>query len=277
MEMFLFRAFYVLCIPLLVVFVLWLVRRKPSLSFFVTLAILCVWGVVLKLGRLPYLQSQFSESLGDALIIAGVLALTVDYYLKNRVLREVSSDVSKYLIGYQLPGEVQDRIKGLLQTTWIRRNCKVRCRLTELPEPLGHIRLEVTISDEMENITNDTLPYTNTLEFEKHDPERVIELRCDSEDRRARYYLAGTALNDATKEKKDEPGVMVAQGKRVRIPSVRKTNHKYRFTARASPAPVLVFGRGREHFAVCIYHPVKPSGEEGKRDPNRAQLLIGKG
>lgn len=232
MEMFWFRIFFIFCIPVLVAFVWWLVRGKPALSFFVTIATLFGFGVILKLGRLSYLKSQFSESLGDALVIAGILALTVDYYLKNRVLREVSADVSKYLIGYQLPGEVQDRIKGLLQTTWVRRNCNVRCRLTEIPDEPGHIRLEVTLSDEMENITNDALSYADTLEFEKHDPERIVELRCDSEEKRARYCLAGAALNDAIKEKKDEPGVMVAQGKRVRIPPVRNAKYKYRFTAK---------------------------------------------
>jgi hypothetical protein len=232
MEMVLFRVFYVLGIVLLIAFCLWLVRGKPFVSFLLTTGILFSLGAILQLGWLPYLRSQFSESLGDALVIAGILALTVDYYLKNRVLREVSADVSKYLIGYQLPGEVQDRIKGLLQTAWVRRNCNVRCRLTELHDKPGHVRLDVTISDEMENITNETLPYTDTLEFEKHDPERIVELRCDSEDKRASYYLTGAALNDAIKEKKDEYGVMVAQGKRIRIPPVRQAKHKYRFTAK---------------------------------------------
>jgi hypothetical protein len=231
-EMFLFRIFYVLCILLLVVFILWWVRRKPFVSFLVTVAILFASGVFFQLGQPPYFKTQFFESLGHALVIAGILALTVDYYLKNRVLQEVSADVSKYLIGYQLPGEVQDRIKGLLQTTWVRRNCNVRCRLTELADEPGHVRLEVAISDEMENITNEILPYTDTLEFEKHDPERIVELRCDSEDKRARYRLIGDALNDAVKEKKDEHGVMVAQGKRVRIPPVRNTKYKYRFSAK---------------------------------------------
>ena len=86
-------------------------RQHDIWSFRATVLSLLVLGVMLLFIQLPYVDQAFTHSLGDALIIASVLAFTVDFYLKERVLREVSSDVSKYLVGYRLPEEVQNRIE----------------------------------------------------------------------------------------------------------------------------------------------------------------------
>ena len=42
--------------------------------------------------------------------LPGLLAFTVDLYLKTRLLKEVAGDVSKFLVGYSLPAEVRERI-----------------------------------------------------------------------------------------------------------------------------------------------------------------------
>jgi hypothetical protein len=221
--------FFIVCLLAVIVLVLWLLRKRPLASFICAVVILLGIGLTLEAARVPYLQFSFAESLGHAFIIAAILSLTVDYYLKNRVLREVSADVSKYLIGYQLPPEIQDRIKALLQTQWTRRNCHIRCRVSDIPDRSGYVKLDVTIADEMENVTDQTQAYTDTLEYEKHDPEKVTELRCDSEDIRASYCLSGDLL---VREKRDELGVMVALGKRIKIPPARKSKQRYRFTAK---------------------------------------------
>ena len=43
---------------------------------------------------------RLARSLADAFVIAALLAVSVDRYVKGRVLHEVTADVSKYLIGY---------------------------------------------------------------------------------------------------------------------------------------------------------------------------------
>lgn len=208
----------------------WILRRKPLWAFICTVMTLLLAGLMFLSSRVPYLSTSLSESLGASFVIAAVLSLTVDVYLKGRVLREVSSDVSKYLIGYRLPEAIQDRIRELLQTQWIRRNCQIRCRLSVLADRPGYVRLEVTIADEMENITGETRIYQETIEFEKHDFEKVIELRCDCDDPKSSYSLRGENLAN---EKKEEPGVIVARGKKVKIPPVKNNQgHPYRFTAR---------------------------------------------
>src|ERR1700758_3064511 len=110
----------------LVVFVIFLiiwlqVRKIPKYSFLLVLGVLLFVGIIFVLIPFPYLNLEFERALGHAFIIGAILAGTVDHYLKERVLREVTSDVAKYLVGYRLPEEVQGRIGELMHMRWIRR------------------------------------------------------------------------------------------------------------------------------------------------------------
>src|SRR5271166_287278 len=192
-------------------------RQNDIWSFRATVLALLILGIMLLFIHLPYVDQPFTHSFGDALIIASVLAFTVDFYLKERVLREVSSDVSKYLVGYRLPEEVQNRIRSLLQTRWIRRNCSVRLRLTEIAAKPRYVRIEMVISKDLENITTGEESFQDKYMHEKHLPETILEMRCDSADLGAQYQFVGPGL---AKEKTDEPGVMQAVGNEIKIPPV---------------------------------------------------------
>lgn len=205
-------------------------RQSEKWSFLLTVLSLLGIGLLLLFVQLPYVNQTFTHSLADALIIASVLAFTVDVYLKERVLREVSSDVSKYLVGYRLPEEVQNRIRSLLQTRWIRRNCSVRLRLSEIPAKAGYVKIEMVVSKDLENITTEVESFQDKYMYEKHLPEKILEMRCDSADVSAQYQIVGAGL--AT-DKDDEPGVMQAVGREVKIPPVHQAlGRYYRFTVR---------------------------------------------
>jgi hypothetical protein len=224
------RIFIIAILVTLLLSLLWVaIRRKPFLAFLLVAGLLFTSGLLLTTFGLPYISERFSTAMGDALMIASVLGLTVDYFLKERVLREVSADVSKYLIGYRLPVEVQDRIRFLLQTQWIRRNFHIRCRLTEINA--DRINLEITVSHDIQNITSETLPYQHFIEYERHDPQRVLEMRCDSNDPRARYRIADADVQ--AREKADDPGVMQVLGRKVKIPPVHESvGRTYTFISR---------------------------------------------
>jgi hypothetical protein len=206
------------------------VRQNDIWSFRLAILSLLGIGITLLFVQLPYVDHAFTHSLGDALVIAAVLAFTVDFYLKERVLREVSSDVSKYLVGYRLPEEVQNRIRSLLQTRWVRRNCSVRLRLTEIAVKPGYVRIEMVISKDLENITTEEEPFQDRYMYEKHLPEKILEMRCDSADISAQYQIVGPGLGE---DKADEPGVKQALGSLVKIPPVHEAlGRYYRFTVR---------------------------------------------
>ena len=199
-------------------------RRHDIWSFRATIFALFGIGIIFLLVEIPHIDSAFTHSLADALVIAAVLAFTVDVYLKDRVLREVSSDVSKYLVGYRLPEEVQNRIRSLLQTRWIKRNCKIVLRLTELPNVAGRVRIEMVVSRDVENITTEEESFQDKFLYERHLPQTLLEMRCDSPDMRAQYQLNGAGL---ASEKSDEPGVMQASGQLVRVPPVHESAGRY--------------------------------------------------
>lgn len=173
---------------------------------------------------------EFSRALAHALLIAGLLSFTVDLYLKARLLKEVASDVSKFLVGYSLPDEVRDRIQGLMHEKLVRRNFQIRIRLVRESEADRTVRLHIEISDEPENISNEPIPFTDSVEYEKHERVEIIEMRCDSDDARAQYSLDGQGL---AKEKEGEPGLMRAAAKKIKVlPHNGKSGIKYKFTAK---------------------------------------------
>jgi hypothetical protein len=197
-------------------------RRPDVQSFRVTVLAFFGIGSVLIFSPVPFLDQSFAHSLGDALIIAAILAITVDFYLKDRVLREVSADVSKYLVGYRLPGEVQDRIRSLLQTRWIKRNCRIRLRLIDLKD--GTVRIEIKASRNVENITTEDASFHDKIAYERHLPQTIVEMRCDSADAKAQYRIPGNGL---AVEKADEPGVMEGVGRTIKIPPVHESAGTY--------------------------------------------------
>jgi hypothetical protein len=211
-----------LLIVLFCVLILSRFRRSDIWSFRGTVLALFGIGLVFLFFSIPYLDQGFAHSLGDALVVAAILALTVDFYLKDRVLREVSSDVSKYLVGYRLPGEVQDRIRSLLQTRWIKRSCRIRLRLTDLTG--ARVRIEIRASRNVENITTEESSFRDRIAYERHLPQTIVEMRCDSADTRAQYQVGGHGL---AQEKADEPGVMEALGRVVKIPPVHESAGQY--------------------------------------------------
>src|SRR5712692_9384217 len=62
------------------------------------------------------------RSAGDALIVAGLVAMTVEWFLKARFIHALTYDAAHYLIGYGLPTELQGRIRGVMSTNLIFRD-----------------------------------------------------------------------------------------------------------------------------------------------------------
>lgn len=198
-------------------------RRKPKISFYCVISAALTWGVILFLYVPPYFNPELSHSLADAFVIAALLAATVDQYVKGRVLHEVTTDVSKYLIGYRLPEQLQDRLRSIMQTKWIRRSYEMRMRLRELHD--NTVELDLTISDSVQNITSETQEYIDSLTFSKFERFEIIELRCDGGN--DVYHFSGQEL-----QRQEESGQLRHWGKGVKIPPASESLHDFRFSTR---------------------------------------------
>lgn len=124
--------------------------------------------------------ARFSESLGHALIIASLLAGTVDIYVKSRLLKEASRDISKYLIGHDLPVEIQDKIHQTMRYDLIRRNLTINYTLSHIAEKPGKLLATVLYTYQVENLSNHKIDYPVRMDFAKYQNARMLEMRIDS-------------------------------------------------------------------------------------------------
>lgn len=127
-------------------------------------------------------------ALGHALLIASILAGSVDGYAKGRLLKEAMHSMSKYLIGWELPGELQDRIKNIMGTGLVRRNFHIHYKISLIELDPNHVTLTVKMEYEVENLTHQKQRYRQTLTLEKHLRAEVLEMRCNSQDVASQYY-----------------------------------------------------------------------------------------
>src|SRR6266496_926537 len=110
------------------------------------------------LRQLPMPVREGSSALGEALVIAAILALFVDPFLKDHLLREASKNIFEHLLGFDQEPEIRQKLKEVaFQTTLYRRNFRIEYRL----EPLGNDRVSFHINNECHviNPTPSKRPY----------------------------------------------------------------------------------------------------------------------
>lgn len=164
---------------------------NEHLRFWLLVSIMFVVGVLLinetPIHHIPYIERvghHFLEKLGDALVIAALLAYPVDQYLKSRLLREVSRDVLSFTAGHDVPGEMKNVITDILRRPYARRHFRIRFSLhpVTFPGPLSCVRLEMLTSYEVHNLTHQMIPYTLQSAIEKsylsqHEPSTIRAVR----------------------------------------------------------------------------------------------------
>lgn len=214
-------------VPLLVIGATLLLFRRRANPLFYALAIeFFVLGCILFGEVPPHVNPEFSHSLADALVIAAMLAVTVDGWVKKRLVGEVTKDVSKFLVGYRLPREVQDRIRTLMQTAWVRRDFDLRIRLSQVESE--EVELDCSVSNRVQNITTEKLDYTDSLIFARFERFSISEMRCVNQ-HGADVYRIGP---DRITPQDEDGGQLRHSGRKVKIPPVAETEGDMRFSVR---------------------------------------------
>lgn len=125
---------------------------------------------------------------GEALMIAVILALVVDYAAKQELLKDFAHDVSAHIVGRLLPHEFREYILGFLKADFIRDEWDVRYTIESWPDYPDYLRLTTFSSYVIENRSASIAPYTFEYEVEKSaHPEigesKIIHVRLQDEDR----------------------------------------------------------------------------------------------
>jgi hypothetical protein len=187
-------------------------------------------ALIFSIGAETYFHKLLG-AFGEALVIAGFLALTVDRYIKWRTFREISHGVAEYLIGYQLPAGAQAKIKDLMSCTIIREDMDLHWRIMP-SEEAGKVKVAVNLSFHVKNISSEDQIYQQCVFVEKQDKPVIEEMQCNSSDSSSCYRLKGT---DVAHDRPGEPGVMEAVGPEITIkPNKDSDQPYYRMAARYS-------------------------------------------
>ncbi len=205
------------------------------------------WCLSISLGLLGgYLLWRFPEpyfrhSLGEACLIAAILGVIVDPFLKARLLKEASKGIFHFLLGFDQPGEIQDRLSKIVrETTLFRRNFSLK--FTLIPHD-KHMELEIEHSFELINPRNYAESYTQTIEAERTEQLHVAYMSLLSE---GKCYESTPVVHP----KSDDPSVDVVSGPEVKI-SPAKDGPKYFCQAKYSVVYPLE-GSYPQHFHIPV-------------------------
>ena len=96
------------------------------------------------------------DKFGEALIIAGVLALAYERRARELVAKEVSRDAINHAVGWEVPLEVRETVKEIIRLRFERRGFVQHYRFDLAPvgAPRQHFAVISTTEYELTNLTN---------------------------------------------------------------------------------------------------------------------------
>jgi hypothetical protein len=169
------------------------------------------------------IQSPFVRGLAEPALIAGILTVTVDPFLKRRLLKGASQDIFHHMLGFGLPDEIKERIKKIALTTNVyRKDMEIDCDFIPIDDG---VRIDFEYKFWVVNPSNSTIKFSQYFEFENQEQAVLTSISCS--DRKGDYgkHLALNLRAD------DE--LMIYKGPPVNIPP-EKPNHRISFRARFS-------------------------------------------
>jgi hypothetical protein len=108
--------------------------------------------------------AELIARMGDALLIAPLLALIVEVAAQQELLGTFVHDISIHIIGYLLPSELRECIIGYLSTPFVRTKWFVEYRIVEWPGKSGFYELTTLVQYELENRSESNKTYTFSFE-----------------------------------------------------------------------------------------------------------------
>jgi hypothetical protein len=171
------------------------------------IAILLIAAGLFTIWRFP--NYRIASAAADAILIAGVLALTVDYFLKRDLLTEASRGIFVHLLGFEHRPEVKEKLQQLVfDTKLLRKSLDLRCEI----EPRGgYNEFTVEYDSEILNPTHNALDYSVQIDVDAAHKLEVLRMSFSSSDGKIAWNVNNPPV------KQEEPGVDLVKGKRFSI------------------------------------------------------------
>jgi len=127
----------------------------------------------------PYYSTHFLDDLVVALLIAGLLAVAVDPFVKRRSHRDATRDIFHHMLGYSLPDVIRERLQNTVEQTKVYRKNLVEHIV--LVEDGDSLMFDTEVEFEVVNPTPHDLAFLPRMEFETSEQPVLKSLTCFGE------------------------------------------------------------------------------------------------
>jgi len=119
----------------------------------------------------PHCTSHFLDDAIVALMIAGILTLIVDPFIRRLARREAARDIFHHILGYSLPLPIREELEGIVRDTKLYRK-EVKLRI-EMSEDGNFVVFDVEMEFLVANSYYHDLSFEPLIQFENGDSGKV--------------------------------------------------------------------------------------------------------
>lgn len=164
--------------------------------------------------------------LWKALLIAGVVTVAVDPFLKRRLLREASADIFHHLLGFDLPEEIRETLRDfLLNNRSYRENAIIDVHAETASDGL----VNVTWSMRWDVVAVATTEFRQQISFMDAEQGRILEASVTSTSNPKLNYTEETPQ---LAPDKNEPMVSAWSGKKFKLKKGDRLHAYIKFVTR---------------------------------------------
>ena len=162
-----------------------------------------------------------------AMLIAGVVTVAVDPFLKRRLLKEASADIFHHLLGFDLPVEIRESLRDflLVKNRYYRRNVIIEAGAETASDGM----VDVTWTMRSDVVAVAATDYQQHASFEDAEQGRVLEASVTST---AHPKLNYTETMPLLTPDKNEPMVSAWFGKKIKLKKGDKLHSYIKFVTR---------------------------------------------
>jgi hypothetical protein len=120
------------------------------------------------------------HSISEAFLVAGCIVMVVDPLLKKRLLKEFATDLFPYMMGFELPLKIKERLREMISSTKLyRESMSMELYFPEQSSP-SEVKIRFVTEFDLINPTSNSIDYTHHLAFE--DAEQTESLTVTLQD-----------------------------------------------------------------------------------------------
>ena len=192
-----------------------------------------------------YLRGEVWHSFSETAVIAGIVTLTVDPFLKKRLIKETSKDIFHHLLGIDLPLAVRDSLSDqLTNTKQYREDVEIDADVRIVGEDAV-----LTIISRGKVVAVKDCVVTQWISFEESERPRLLEASLTGHPNRKKDY-AKKERDLKLIENKKESMVWEWHGPSVDLKKNQKLNSNIKYEITRGPSDFFVL-----NFAVPAVRP----------------------